>query len=202
FNGSIPLSQPYNQAPWSYMGTESVAAIPNADIVDWVLVELRDAPDAASATSATIVAQQAGFLLKNGSTVSTDGSSLLQFADLTVQQSLFVVMRHRNHIAVMSAVPLTETGGVYTYDFTTGAGQAYGSNLGHKQLVPGVWGMTAADGDADSQINNSDKIGVWAPQAGSGGYKSGDYNMNGEVNNADKNDVWAPNTGLGGQVPQ
>ncbi|MBN1338239.1 MAG: right-handed parallel beta-helix repeat-containing protein, partial [Bacteroidales bacterium] len=41
--GHLPLSQPYNQAPWYYSGTEAVTAIPNTDVVDWVLIELRDA---------------------------------------------------------------------------------------------------------------------------------------------------------------
>jgi len=40
-NGHIPLSQPYNVAPWNYSGTESLASIP-ADIVDWVLLEFRE----------------------------------------------------------------------------------------------------------------------------------------------------------------
>ncbi|MEZ5196305.1 MAG: hypothetical protein R2764_07890 [Bacteroidales bacterium] len=40
--GVIPFNQPYNQAPWNYSGTESVASIPNNDIIDWVLVELRE----------------------------------------------------------------------------------------------------------------------------------------------------------------
>ena len=44
-NGILPLNQPYNTAPWYYPGTESVASIPNPDIVDWVLVELRDATE-------------------------------------------------------------------------------------------------------------------------------------------------------------
>ncbi|MBN3034530.1 MAG: hypothetical protein JW861_03025, partial [Bacteroidales bacterium] len=194
-------SQPYNTAPWNYTGTEAVTAIPNTDVVDWILVELRDAPDASSADTTTIVARQAAFLLKNGSVVAMDGQLVLQFSGLIVQQSLFAVIWHRNHLGIMSSGPLTETGGVYTYDFSTGMGQAYGGFLAHKELAPGIWGMTGADGNADQQINNTDKIEVWGPQAGSGGYKSGDYNMNGEVNNGDKNDVWAPNTGLGGQVP-
>ncbi len=37
----IPLNQPYNTAPWNYNGTENVTNIP-PDIVDWVLVELRE----------------------------------------------------------------------------------------------------------------------------------------------------------------
>ena len=41
-SGYIPLSQPFNQLPWNFTGTESVTSIPNADIVDWVLIELRE----------------------------------------------------------------------------------------------------------------------------------------------------------------
>ncbi|MBN3034980.1 MAG: PKD domain-containing protein [Bacteroidales bacterium] len=198
----LPLAQPFGGAPWNYNGTESVASIPASDITDWVLVELRDAPSASQATGQTVVARRAGFLLKDGSIVDTDGNTLLQVTGLTAQNSLFAVIWHRNHVGVMTAVPLTETGGIYSYDFTQSGSQAYGGTLAHKQVAPGVWGMIAGDGNADSQIHNPDKVEVWVPQAGSGGYKSGDYNMNGEVNNTDKNDVWAPNTGLGGQVPQ
>lgn len=197
----IPLTQPYNTLPWIYNGAEYVASIPNNFVVDWVLVELRDAPDAGSATGATIVAQQAAFLLRNGFVVSTDGQSTLQFNNINIQQSLFAVVWHRNSIGVMSAAALVESGGIYAYDFTTGAGQAYGGSNAHKQIAPGIWGMTGADGNADGQINNGDKNDIWALQAGTGGYKSGDYNLDAQVNNGDKNDVWVPNTGLGGQVP-
>ncbi|MBN2174518.1 MAG: hypothetical protein JW731_10310, partial [Bacteroidales bacterium] len=38
----IPLTQPYNTSPWNYGGGESVAAIPS-NVVDWILIELRDA---------------------------------------------------------------------------------------------------------------------------------------------------------------
>ena len=40
----IPLTQPFNVAPWNYAGTELVSSIPNPDIVDRVLVELRKPP--------------------------------------------------------------------------------------------------------------------------------------------------------------
>ncbi|MCD4677782.1 MAG: hypothetical protein K8S18_17565, partial [Desulfobacula sp.] len=95
----------------------------------------------------------------------------------------------------------TETGGIYSYDFTTGSGQVYGGANAHKEIGPGTWGMTGADGNADGQVNNGDKIDVWSLQAGSGGYLTGDFNLDSQVNNGDKNDVWIPNTGSGGQVP-
>ncbi len=49
--GYLPLSQPYNTAPWNYSGIESVSSIPNYNIVDWVLLEFRDATSAEEATS-------------------------------------------------------------------------------------------------------------------------------------------------------
>ncbi|MBN1338826.1 MAG: hypothetical protein JXA03_05845 [Bacteroidales bacterium] len=199
--GELPLAQPYNVAPWFYNGPESVVTIPNSAVVDWILVELRDAQDAASADSAAVVAHQAGFLLTDGSIVSTDGQSFLQCNDLNIQHSLFAVIRHRNHIGVMSATPLTESGGVYVYDFTTGAGQAHGGSNAHSEVAPGVWGMTAADGYPDDQINNADKLEVWIPEAGQSGYYRGDFNLDTQVNGVDKVDLWIPNTGLGGQIP-
>ncbi len=209
FNGSvmnalpitfIPFSQPYNITPWNYNGSESVGAIPNANVVDWVLVELRDAADAASATFATMMDRQAAFLLSNGKVVGLDGASTLQFTNSLTQQ-LFVVIWHRNHLGVMSASFLTESGGTYSYDFSTGASQAYGSTGAHKQIGSGVWGMTGGDGNCDGTINTTDKIPIWEMKAGKQGYFGSDYNFDAQVDNKDKNDIWILNEGAGCQVP-
>jgi len=77
--GLIPLSQPYNVPPWNYAGTESVSTIPNTHIVDWVLVDIRSADSAGSATSETIFAKKAGFLMDNGTIMNPDGETLLTF---------------------------------------------------------------------------------------------------------------------------
>ncbi|MBN3034886.1 MAG: hypothetical protein JW861_04815 [Bacteroidales bacterium] len=197
----IPLSQPFNTYPWYYTGTESVTAIPNADIVEWVLLELRETSGSAStATGSTMVAQQAGFIDKNGNVLATDGTSLMSF-NITITQNLYAVIWHRNHLAVMSNYPLQENAGIYSYDFTTGADKAYGGFTAHKQIATGVWGMVAGDGNSNSQVTSSDKIDVWAVQAGQSGYNNGDFDMNGTVDNADKVQKWAPNAGMGGQVP-
>jgi len=196
----MPLSQPYNTTPWNYSGTEVVGAIPNAAIADWVLIELRDAADAASAVSGTMIAQQAGFLQDDGTVVGLDGLSLLSF-NQSITQSLFVVVWHRNHLGVMSAFPLTEAGGVYSYDFTNAATQTYGGILATKEIATGIWGMVSGDGDADGQVTNVDKNDIWSQQAGFSGYLAGDFSMDGQANNLDKNDLWAPNSGSGSQVP-
>jgi len=199
-SGNLPLSQPYHTYPWYYMGTESVAAIPGADVIDWVLFELRDAASAAQATSATMVAQQAAFLMKDGTVRGMDGTSLLNF-NVTVTNQLYAVVWHRNHLGVMSTTGLPLNGTTYTYDFSSASSQAYGGVNGHKELAAGIWGMVSGDGNADKQINNSDKVDVWKVQSGSSGYKAGDFNMDGQVSNPDKIEKWKPNSGRSCQVP-
>jgi serine protease AprX len=197
-NNIIPLSQPYNVTPWNYNGIESVAVIPNANIVDWVLLELRDAASAAQATSGTIVGRQAAFLLNNGKVVGLNGSSVLRF-ETPVLNGLYTVVHHRNHISVMSANALTKTSGTYTYNFSTGVGQAYLN--GHKNLGGGIYGMYGGDGDKNGSINLGDESPLWENNAGTKGYLGTDYNLDSQSNNKDKDDIWAPNLGAGSQVP-
>jgi uncharacterized protein (TIGR02145 family) len=200
-NNDLPLSQPYNTAPWNYSGTENVPFIPNSDVVDWVLVELREtAGDASTAYEENMIARQAGFILTNGNIVSTDGSSPLQVG-YAVTHKLFAVLYHRNHLAVLSGSQLVNAGGDFTYDFTTGVGQAYGGANAHKEIAPGIWGMVSGDGDGNGQVNNADKNDVWNPQAGYAGYKAADFNLNGQVDNVDKNDHWKVNSGRSSQFP-
>lgn len=199
----LPLDQPYNTAPWDYTGSEMVSSIPAPDVVDWVLVELRETPtnDPSTATGSTMIARRAGFLLSNGSIVDTDGTTPLQFS-VVINDYVFAVVRHRNHLAIISNYSLQETGGVYTYDFSSGADQVYGGSNAHKEVAPGIWAMVACDGDADGNVSNSDKNNVWMPSAGLLGYMAGDFNLDAFVENADKNTYWYPNSGKGSGVPE
>ncbi|MCD4736691.1 MAG: hypothetical protein K8R53_11650, partial [Bacteroidales bacterium] len=198
--GYLPLNQPYNEAPWNYYGTEAVAAIPTVQVVDWLLVEVRDAPDAGSAGSGTMLGKQAAFVLNDGSVVGLDGASHLNFAS-EVTQNLFVVIWHRNHLAIMSGYPVVEMGGVYSYSFYTGANQAYGGFIAHKDIGGGIWGMIGGDGNGDGQVSIPDKVEIWYPQVGLSGYLDGDFDLNDNVDNLDKLDIWGPNSGSGIQIP-
>jgi hypothetical protein len=198
----ISLTQPFNTAPWYYSGNESVLAIPNSDVVDWVLVEFREtAGDSSTATPGTKIGRQAGFILRNGSIVSRNGSSPLEF-NYAVNYNLYVVIYHRNHLPVMSAVPVVKTDNLYLYDFTTGAGQAYGCSDAQKEIKPDLWGMIAGDVNADGIINLTDKSPEWEIMAGEAGYQSADVNLDGEVNNIDKDDFILPNLGKEGMLPE
>ena len=196
--GLIPLSQPYNTPPWNYPGTESVSSIPNADVVDWILVELRDTSDAALALPETVIARKAGFLLKNGSVVGVDGISNMIFSE-SFSQNLFAVVIHRNHLSVMSSEPLTEAGGVYSYNFTDELSKAYLD--GQKQIGSFIFGMTGGDADRNGTIETQDIDMVWKPDAGNQDYLVSDLNLDSQVSNQDKNDIWAPNLGATSRVP-
>jgi hypothetical protein len=197
-NGILPTSQPYNTAPWNYTGTESVTTMPS-NAVDWVLVELRDATSAPSATAATRIARQAALLLNNGNIVATDGTSPLYITS-SVSHGLFAVIHHRNHLAIISANAIAPSGVNFTYDFTTASGQAYGTNP-QKQLATGIWGMISGDTNGNGSIGNDDLTPAWNSNAGKTGYLPGDLNFNRHVNNPDKDGFWYPNRGKSTFVP-
>lgn len=199
--GAIPLSQPYNTLPWNYTGTESVGSIPNSQIVDWVLIELRDAPSPETALPTTIIGQKAAFVTKNGDVVGLDGSSILQFPSISFSQNLYAVVWHRNHLGIMSSTGLPHVGSLYAWDFSTSITQVYNGSAGYKEIATGVYGMPGGDANADGNINSNDK-NIWAGNAGKNGYKQSDFNMDSQVGNQDKNDVYVPNTVYSSQVPQ
>ena len=199
----IPLAQPYNAPPWNYTGTENVGSIPNTDVVDWILIELRDAANAGAADPSTTIATQAAFILNNGSVVGLNGSSVLQFPTASFSQNLYAIVWHRNHLGIISASGLTESAGVYDYNFSTAITQVYNGGLGYKEVTAGsgVYGMVGGDANADGDINTADKT-LWTNDAGTKGYKATDHNMDVQVNNQDKNDTWAENGTYSSQVPE
>ncbi len=196
-SGLIPLSQPFNTPPWNYQGTESVTSVP-PNVVDWVLLEGRDSPTAGQAGKSQIFDTKAAFLLKDGSIVGLDGVSpvnLLHFHNLN--NGLFVVVHHRNHLSILSANPLTETNGVYTYDFTTATSQAY---LSGEKDINGTAVMYGGDVNSDNQVNDAD-VASWASSAGKAGYLNTDATLDGQTDNRDKNDMSVSNNGIGTTVP-
>jgi uncharacterized protein (TIGR02145 family) len=194
-NNYIPLHQPYDTLPWGYYGNENVLSIPNSDIIDWVLVELRETDgNASTATTDKVKMRQAGFIYKDGNISSVNIENTLWF-DLNLTQNLYVAIFHRNHLGILSAYSLTSSGNEYFYDFTNSIDKTFNGELAQKELSPGVFGMISADGDANGIIDLNDKDIVWDKMAGISGYKEGDFNLNGQVENVDKNEYWHPNIG-------
>ena len=172
-NGFIPKSQPYNINPWNYGGNESVIAVPKG-VVDWLLVELRSSTDASS-----IIARKAAFLRSDGFVTALDGISPLTFGS-SLSNSYYIVIKHRNHLAIMSSSPVALVNGSIKYDFTISENQAYGQNS-MIDLGNGTFGMYGGDSDGNGIIENSDIVDV-SHKLFSSGYFEEDSDMNSPVN--------------------
>ena len=103
--GLVPIQSPYSA---TINTTESVlyakTAIPAEDeIVDWVRVQLRDKSD-----NSIILAETSALLQRDGDVVDLDGESAVRFYDLPADE-YFVVVKHRNHLGVMTLDPVMLT---------------------------------------------------------------------------------------------
>lgn len=196
-SGYLPISQPFNSVPWNYTGDESVSQIPGTDIVDWVLLDFRDATDAQAAATSQSIKKIAAFLKEDGTIVGLDGFP--PRISLNYVDNLFLVITHRNHLSIMNNNPLQETNGIFSYDFSDNSDKVYGDIHACSSLGNNLWGMISSDANADGQINNKDKNDLWVIQNGNSGYLSADFNMDNDVNEQDKN-MWAANSGSGSAV--
>ena len=178
-NGDIPVSQPYNISPWNYSGNESVSSIP-AGVVDWVLVELRS-----DTSVSTIVSRRAAFIKSDGTIVDLDGVSKV---NLNVNAgNYYVVIYHRNHLAVMSANKVSLSATSFLYDFTTSSGKYYGNEAA--DLGDGKFGMFAGDGDANGKVNVLD-YGSVTNNLFQSGYNMGDLDMQGTITVVDYGEIY------------
>lgn len=199
-NGSIPTTQPYSINGHSG-GT--AGSIP-AGAVDWVLVELREAGSAATALNATKKGSTAGFLMSDGTIKATDGTS-----NLTVNLSgnsgtdYFVVVYHRNHLPIMSAVAVAGSSGTLTINFTSASANTYQTITALTTLSTGKFAMPAGDADGDGDVDATD-LATWQGQNGavfSYNSTNGDFNLDGEINAVDRNDFQQKNASKTSQVP-
>lgn len=187
----LPLDQPFNMDPWYYSGTESVLSIP-PDVVDWILVQLRS-------DETTVVENRAGFMKSDGMIVDLNGTSPITFD--VPDNNYFVVIYHRNHLAIMNAnqMTLNEASLEAPYDFTTGQSQAYGSEP-MKDLGSGVYGMVGGDSNHNGDITVADN-NLIILNRNTEGYKDEDINMDGVVTIADNN-VTMTNRNKSTEVPE
>jgi len=195
----LPLTQPYDTAPWNHTGTESVSNTNNFpnNTVDWVLVEMRSGTPVVSGNSGTdAVETKAALLLTNGEIVSTTGDPLI-FENLTSGEDYYLLVRHRNHLDVISANSI-EANNTMNYDFTTDITQAFGS-LQQVEMEDGTVALYAGDYEPDGVIQNSDND-VWEEDpAILDTYNLTDGTLDGVVQLTDQ-DVWFPNKAKIGTV--
>ncbi len=178
--GYVPLSQPYNVSPFFYTGNENVGAIP-ANVVDWVIVELRSSISVVTAT-------RAAFIKQDGKIVDLDGTSPVKFNN-AINGNYYIAVRHRNHLGILTPTALALGNGTVSHNFTTAQTQAYSAGIGvepfMKNLGGGKFAMWGGNAFNNTQIRynggpNNDKLTIIA-QDTFVGYFQGDVDMNGVV---------------------
>ncbi len=194
--GVVPAGQPYNDAPWSYPGTEGQGWSPGdypAGTVDWVLITLKDPSDIN-----TEITRIAAILLQNGSIVPFDVS-----LDNTIN-SVYIQIEHRNHLPILTAQAIAiPNNNSLTYDFT--GEDSYTSNgFGQKQ-IGNDWMMFAGNTyqvDQDAcDINAQDK-GIWEVDNGLFSlYNNSDFNLDGDVSALDRI-LFSYNNGVFSKIPK
>lgn len=194
--GLLPATQPYHAEPWSYAGSESVESF-DEDVVDWVLLEFRDADTPGAAATAGSFYSKAVLLKADGSLVGNNMRRPLLKAPDEVNQGLFVIIRHRNHVDILSNAPLSFDEGSKTFsaDLSTSVDKSYGGAIAYRQIGTNLFGMAAGDGNQDQDISALD-FNLWRNNAGQEGvYSNSDFDMRGNVSALDFN-LWRGNAGI------
>lgn len=172
--GSVPLSDPYT-------GTAVAAVIP-PNIVDWVQLEFRaaDAPDAPGLVQS--------FLLRSDGRLAAANGSTTELVDISriVPGAYRLVVRHRNHVPVMSAAPVVVSPfTVQTLNLSDSANAYTSFGAAVKEVDTGRFALIGGDVTADGSIGAADRVAV-RNASGQTGYVQSDISIDGIVSAADR----------------
>ncbi len=187
--GDFPLTEPFTSAGFTIVGgggeTISASVLSTTGdnaVVDWVLLELRDASN-----SATIVRTKAALLQSDGDIVNVDNSTTPTMP--LAPGNYFVAVRHRNHFGVMTSSAVALVVAPTTLDFTTGALATYGTaaqktvstyrvNWAGNTLRNNNIKYTGSSNDRDPILV---RVGSTTPNNTLAGYYTEDTNLDGTV---------------------
>ena len=183
----LPIVNPYGiEGSYADINNPEGAA---QKVVDWVLVEIWGDVDVSSDMGTrTVLERQALLLQPDGTIVDATGQSpKFEPQDGPVR----IIIKHRNHLSVMSA-EIAEFTGEVEWDFTTGLDKAHQYNVGNSTpmvLKNGVYCMWAGDLNVDGIINASDVTILDFDFVNSslfnGEYALSDLNMDGGIDSTD-----------------
>jgi subtilisin-like proprotein convertase family protein len=185
----LPLSEPYTGLGFALVGgggestsVGTLATTGNNAIVDWVLVELRNAT-----TPTTVVRSQCALVQRDGDVVGTNGTSALNFP--VAPGNYHVAIRHRNHLGVMTAAALALSGTSTTVDFTVPTTSTFGTQAQTTAASRNLlWRGNVAQNNNLQYVgagNDRDpilvRVGSTSPNNVANGYFVEDVNMDGAV---------------------
>lgn len=209
----FPMVEPYTAMGYAHIGggAESISPTvllvtgPDA-IVDWVILELREANDPSQ-----IVASRSALIQRDGDVVDLDGQSPLRIA--MPPGHYHIALRHRNHLGVMTAAPLLLTNSITSLDLASASTATFGT--ASRKSITGafpaaaLWagdvsfdGLLKYTGDGNDRDPILQAIGGSIPTNTVMGYTQQDVDMNGWVKyTGEDNDRDPILQNIGGTVP-
>lgn len=176
-NTLLPSNSPYDSAPWNYANGSALPSFP-ANATDWILVEILD-------SEYNSVEKQVAFVDTNGNLMDALGEMGVPFFNANSAESYYIVLRHRNHLDIMSA-NLLSLAAANPHDFTSPSMVMNGSSQ-LADLGSGNYGMSAGDVDGNGVITVAD-YNLYVTQISIiNDYLEGDVNLDGNVTVADFN---------------
>jgi len=190
--GLLPANEPYTALGYAHVGggaestSPAVLAITGNDaVVDWVVLELRDAVD-----PSIIVASRCALLQRDGDIVDVDGTSPVSFS--MSAGNYHIAVRHRNHLGAMTLNSVSVTTTSVLVDLSSTSTATFGSNA--RNAISGTFpadALWAGDVSFDHRLrytsggNDRDiilsRIGGVVPTNSVVGYYQEDVNMDGTV---------------------
>ncbi len=190
-----PFGHPYQEAPWNYTGnlgdTFGEQSSPDAPanvveypghVFDWILVTIREN----GIEVADNIFQCAGWLHKDGE-ISFPETCPDDF-NINTSSEYYVVLEHRNHLAVMDTATVMDGGAYIDIDFSLEDSYAPIFRQGQIEIETGIFGMYGANTDqvlSRVSINSVDRTN-WKIDQNKIGYYKGDVNQNVSTNSEDE----------------
>ena len=187
----VPTTEPYTGLGFTQVGGGGGETVSGATlavtgknaVVDWVLVELRNAT-----TPSTIIATRSALLQRDGDIVGTNGYSRLLFN--VANGNYHVAVRHRNSLGVMTGTAQALGANAATVDLTQPFTSTYGTNA-RATVNPGRMGLWSGNVARDNVLkytgsgNDRDPIlvavGSTTPNNIATGYMQSDITLDGQV---------------------
>ena len=168
-NAPVALQSPYASDP-------RIAPAIATNTVDWVLLELY------RQTNQPPVFARSVLLRDDGQLTTEDGHAVVPI-DVTPMTNYWVAVKHRGHLASVTASAIPFTNNVVEVDFTVGSA-AYLGGTNTAVQVGTHWAARAGDVDGDGVITALDQI-MADSQSGASGNQRGDLNRDGIVDALD-----------------
>jgi hypothetical protein len=169
------------------LATTFPSAFIPGNAVDSVNIEIRNN---VSAAASTVRRFAPAWILTNGTLRGFSDTTQSGVAFDAPAGSYYIVVRHRNHLAIMSSVTVSLTNTPVNYDFTMAMTAAYGTDP-MKALAGSRYGMFAGDVNANGQLKYNlagndramilTRVGGTNINATVAGYYNEDVSMDGVV---------------------